>query len=106
MALWNMIRDFIVQYIFGGNTSTGQRFSGFFGAVHIEGSSSTSTLNNTEVLVPVDMYKWSGEHIDAVGVGDWLSTTTTIIVLAIFVVILFLLLKWLFKTISGLILLK
>lgn len=106
MALWNIIRDFIVQYIFGGNTSTGQRFSGFFGSVHIEGSSSTSTFNNVEVLVPVNMFKWSGEHINGVTVGDWLSTTTTIIVLGIFVIVLFLLLKWLFKTISGLILLK
>lgn len=88
MAIWNMIRDFLVQYIFGGVTSNGDTFTGVVGDNLDTSNVSFEIGNNT------------------INMGDWLSTTTTIIILCIFVIILFLLLKWLFKTISGLILLK
>lgn len=88
MSLWNMLRDFLVQHIFGGTDSTGEVYENV-----VAGSNSTSDITFTIGGASVSL-------------GDWLSTTTTIIVLILFVVLLFMLAKWLFKVVSGLVLLR
>lgn len=106
VALWNIIRDFFVQYIFGGVTSANVKYDTFFGRFF---DTDNSFYNVTNLFVPIGEMKDSNHAtttLKYMAVGDWLSTTFTIITLVIFIVILFLLLKWLFKTISGLILLK
>lgn len=102
MAIWNLLRDFFVQYIFGGKTSTGLSFAGVLG-YDLNGQSRTTS--NTVVNMG-DSFATSGGQPFNLSIGDYLSTTATIITLVVFVGILFLFLKWLFKVISGFILLK
>lgn len=96
MAIWNLLRDFFVQYIFGGYTSTGEIYSGVIG----------SQQNTQNIFVAADNIVDSSGNVVNLSIGDYLSTTATIITLVVFVGILFLFLKWLFKVISGFILLK
>lgn len=96
MAIWNLLRDFFVQYIFGGYTSTGENFKGVIGFQQ----------NTQNIYVSVDNILDASGNVAKLTVGDYLSTTATIITLVVFVGILFLFLKWLFKVISGFILLK
>lgn len=106
VTLWNLLRDFFVEYIFGGINSVGIMFKGRIGALVTFDGTSTTSINpasSTDLLLNVGTF---GGKDYAVSLGDWLSTSCTVVTLVAFVIILFLLLKWLFKVISGFILLK
>lgn len=88
MTLWTLIRDFLVQNIFGGTDSVGTEYVG-----DISGNYNSSSF----------MFEINGQSIS---IGDWLSTTFTIVTLVLFLVLLCILAKWLFKVVSGLFLLR
>lgn len=104
MTLWNIIRDFFVQYIFGGVDSNEVLYSfvcgktiGFKGGVYEE-----------EYLTGFnDLYAFSYTTGDGytyyLGMSDWLSTTATIITLCAICVFLFFFVRWLFRLTAGLI---
>ena len=83
--LWDIIRDWFVQHIWGGMNSNGEHFSNF-----------VSSDYDTELLTfQIGNFKLS--------MGDWLSTTSTIIVLVLMCAFLFLVVRYLFRLTSGLI---
>lgn len=103
MTLWNIIRDFFVQYFFGGLDSQGREF----------GSSMGGGYDAQQSLTPFDTtyfcFKFSNIYEDNSGsqtvfysIGDWLSTTMTIITLIALAFFLFLVVRWLFKLTAGL----
>lgn len=108
MLIWDYIRDFLVQYIFGGFDSLGNSYGcqvGFFTNNSFEyDSASTSDLyvnigdvglnNNLEGI------------FQYITLGDWLSTTCTIIIMCLIVVLFALLVRWVFKTVVSAFLLK
>ena len=81
--MWDIIRDYLVQYFFGGTTSTGQTFANTIGN-NLNSSSMTLDIGNSSIAL-----------------GDYLSTTATIIILVLFAVALYLLIKWVFKLVQG-----
>ena len=106
VTIWNLLRDFFVEYIFGGTNSNGYIRKCRIGSLNIFDGSTVTNVNpgsNTDVYFEVGSF---GGNTYGLNMGDWLSTTATIITLIVFVAILFLFLKWLFKVISGFILLK
>lgn len=74
--LWNTVRDFYVRYLFGGTDSAGTVFNKVsFGSV-------PTTSFNVDV----------GDN--SVSMGDWLSSTLTIITFALFVFVIVLVIRW------------
>lgn len=107
--LWDIIRDFYVQYIFGGTTSTKEYFSGYMGKLYAltGGANSWDSGSGAYSVITGSLYDDRHLQVNAyMSMGDWLSTTFTVITLIVFVFILYIFLKWLFKTVSGLFLLK
>lgn len=115
MTLWNLIRDFFVEHIFGGVNSAGSEFAdnfigNFYGIAN--GNEDFVNANSNTPLLPVakwqysDMF-YSGGIVNtdtymSVGLGDWLSTTFTVITLVLLVMFLYIFVKWIFKLFSGL----
>lgn len=81
--VWDYIRDFFVLHIFGGTLSDNT-------LVSVSGGSITFDIGNNQSML----------------MGDWLSTTATIITLALLVAFLFLCVRYLFKVVAGLITLR
>lgn len=111
MSLWNIIRDFFVQYIFGGTLSNGsQIIHNIIGKVnvYVNGSFDDRYLISTDFLGFVFNganfdYDYESQIVSFISVGDWLSTTATIITLCAICFFLFLFVRWLFRLTSGLI---
>lgn len=87
MSLWTLIRDFFVSHFFGGYTSDGTSYIMPIGQY----------FNTQQVIVYKDL---SGNV--SLSLGEWLSTTFTIITLVLIVFFLYLSVKWIFKLFSGL----
>lgn len=105
MSLWDIIRNFFVQHIFGGTDTDLISWGGFIGNLYnkntndgIEGYAYDLSfkLNNSYVQYfnDADLY---------ISIGDWLSTTFTIITLIALCFFLFLVVRWLFRLTAGLI---
>ena len=86
MTLWNIIRDWFVVHVWGGVDSSNTLYN----TNMINGTSNTSdnlfTIGNLNISV-----------------GDWLSTTCTILVLGAMCLFLFIVVRYLFRLCSGLI---
>lgn len=99
--LWDVIRDFFVQYVFGGMTSDLRSFAGYVGNV--------TSIDNGDVLLTTDSLALPMGGFDAMNselfgyiyLGDWLSTTATIITLCLLLFAVFLGIKFLFKLVAG-----
>lgn len=115
MTLWNIIRDFFVQYVFGGYNSNGDIFyDNFLGNVYMfdaEGNSLSATPENTAEGLMVylkNTYCATGGSMSTelvyMSIGDWLSTTATIITLVgLFIAITLLIIslfKWIVRLVS------
>lgn len=83
MTLWNIIRDFFIQYIFGGTASNGVPYNENIIAGEIN-------TNNYAILNDITL-------------GNWLSTTATIIVLIGICLAIWHFVRWLFRLTAGLI---
>ena len=98
MLLWDIIRDWFVQYIFGGYDSNGQSFSALVCWSDKDGELIDNYTNDTIFLELKDMW---GDGIK-VSMGDWLSTTATLIVIIAVCVALFFLVRYFFRMFAGL----
>lgn len=81
--MWDIIRDYLVEYFFGGTTSSGQTFANTVGN-NLDTSNMALDIGNNSIVL-----------------GDYLSTSATIIILVLFVIALYLLIKWVFKLVQG-----
>lgn len=106
MLLWDIIRDWFVQYVFGGYTSTGYDYFGIVGKAYF--ATDDNPLSYSDIMstqygwfgVPnvwVDDAGTSHNAMAYIGMGDWLSTTATIITLVALCLFLFLAVKWVFN---------
>ena len=100
--LWDIIRDFFVQYIFGGTTSSGQGYSGFIGYDYLY----EARLHTSDTLVVFNNIMTQDGDFDApimfLSIGDWLSTSATIIILCLVILFFIKLTIWFFKQGAGL----
>ena len=105
MTLWNIIRDWFVQYVWGGVSSQGDYFStNIIGTVFNFENQSAESVNTYDYFIKLNGFNHvSDSTIDYISFGDWLSTTSTIIVLVLMCVFLFLVVRYLFRLTSGLI---
>ena len=87
--LWDIIRDWFVEYVWGGVTSTNATYGGYIGTIN------NNLTKSNNLLLKI------GENSSSR--GDWLSTTSTIIVLVLMCAFLFLVVRDLFRLTSGLI---
>ena len=101
--LFEVIRDFFVQHVFGGKTSGGSTFGGIIGVSSVNGTQDF-WMSNTASYVPC-LKDINGNDM-LLTLGDWLSTTATIITLVGIVVCAFLFIRWIFKVCSNSILLR
>lgn len=110
MLLWDIIRDWFVMYVFGGTASNGDAVGGMMGYGFLVKNNVSYEYDpvNTEHLGVVlngftDSYDpiFSGAGFSetplVISVGDWLSTTATIITLVALCLFLFLAVKWVFN---------
>ena len=95
--LWDIIRDWFVQYVWGGSTSTGEMFGGHFARFMVQNGDNYYYMNKTAQ----DTWFQVGSHY--INFGDWASTLSTIAVLLALVVFLFFVVRYLFRLTSGLI---
>ena len=101
--LWDIIRDWFVMNIWGGTLSTEGIVDTFFGYVSTENNGDIPILGN-EVYLPFNGYTDSqSDLIKYINFADWLSTTSTIIVLIALCFFFFLMVRWLFRLTAGLI---
>lgn len=101
--LWDIIRDWFVQYVWGGYTSNGVSYNGAHLGLFLKGANDTPSLNTQNYYLPFTGLDRGNGEIVGYGLGDWLSTTSTIIVLILLCVFLFLVVRYLFRLTSGLI---
>ena len=103
MLLWDIIRDWFVMNIWGGTSSEAYDYYTSFGRVFIVGNGS-ETSNSVDLMLPVKLFNGNyGSEVSYISIGDWLSTTSTIIVLIAICVGFFFLVRWLFRLTAGLI---
>lgn len=100
--LWDLIRDFFVEYIFGGWTSNGIQCDGF---ITYEGGFSGNTFGTSDTIFKLNNFYFFDDLETPLYItfGDWLSTTATIIALTIIVVLCCLFVYKIIKLIGGLI---
>ena len=113
MTLWNIIRDFFVQYIFGGTDSLNVGYSSFVGYLFTASGNAGNQLPNYDNATTDLFFVNIGNQaisndleyqgIMYMSIGDWLSTTFTIITLIAICFFLFLVVRWLFRLTAGLI---
>ena len=96
--LFDIIRDFFVEHVFGGYKSSGGAVYCKLGSGRFLGTPSNSVYS---IDLPIDI-----GNSNALCLGDWLSTTATIITLVGIVVCAFLFIRWIFKVCSNSILLR
>lgn len=103
MTLWNLIRDFFVQNIFGGWLSNNTKVNpNFVGYIRAENSSATAGYSADTYVHVGDILNSNGSVVSYITLGDWLSTTFTIITLVLLVFFLYIFVKWIFKLFAGL----
>lgn len=109
--IWDFIRDFFVQFIFGGTCSDGSSFGGLIGAFintdgdYLLGKGDEVYYSNGTICLSTMEVESLG-HEWYITLGDWLSTTATIIVMCLIVFLLICLVRWIFRAVSSAMLLK
>ena len=103
MLIWDIIRDWFVQFIFGGIDSNGDVFSGIVGSQYVSepGIGQLPGFEGYEAIYGEEFYFNIGNY--QISIADWLSTTATIITLVAMVVFFYLIIRYLFRLTSGLI---
>lgn len=106
MSLWDIIRNFFVQYIFGGTDSNGDLFGFFLGRLgsltgvgnfNFFEEYSNSFMLKLENLGAISGSSSEINNIEYMAFGDYLSTTATIITLIILFIVVCLGIRWLFR---------
>lgn len=104
--LWDIIRDFIVQYITGGTNSDGELFDIFGGRLyfHTDGFMEPDEVGLTSVYYQINNSPDGMPYY--LGLPDWLATTITAVIMILLVVFAVWLVRWIFKAVSSAFLLK
>lgn len=105
--LWNIIRDFIVQYITGGNSSAGlvyQPVSAGRVDVFLNGELDDTIELGTSTIFSLGTDSTGFSYY--ISLSDWLATTLTIICMCLIVAFAIWLIRWVFKAVSSAFLLK
>lgn len=106
MTLWNLIRDFFVKNIFGGLLSDGETFVDgcFIGLGYHNQNLDGAPITTSSMMVNIGNYNdfTADIPLNSLSLGDWLSTTFTIITLVLLVIFLYIFVKWIFKLFAGL----
>lgn len=113
MMLWDIIRDFFVKYIFGGLASDSYTYSPLLGNFYTISSDGTYMMSAEGVYVG-DYYvhvpgfenlngPFPPDYLAYISLGDYLSTTATIIVLTLICVAIGMAVVWLFKEVYRMI---
>lgn len=97
--LWNTIRDFYVNYVFGGLAKNYNSNANNFNYGYGLNNGTTGAINGSQILLPIN-------NDISLTFADWLSTTATIVTLIVIVSLCFFFIWRLFKFVSGAILLK
>ena len=104
--LFTLIRDWFVAYVWGGYSSTGTYYKLPIGRIF------STTGNNSWGYDLNSVVAFNGNYDDrflnvngVYGMADWLSTTSTIVVMIGLCIGLYFVVRWLFRLTSGLILL-
>lgn len=100
--LWDLIRDFFVQHVFGGTLSSGYLVTAEYGRldIFINGESDDSIgIGSTALFKLIDNDNGAGYIL----LSDWLSTTATAISITIIVVLCCLMIYKIVRLIGGLI---
>ena len=109
VVIWDLIRDWFVTYIFGGITSSGDIYGGVISQGEYVESPCFIGPNGQEVCAdPYYEFIYADQWTFTIGgqtisLGDWLSTTATIITLIALVVFFYFIIRYLFRLTSGLI---
>lgn len=98
--LWDLIRDFFVQHVFGGCDSGGSIFNVSGGQLYSY-LQENGTYEELSTNASDYMYKVSSNEYCSL--SDWLSTTATIISITIIVVLCCMFVYRIVKLIGGLI---
>lgn len=103
--LWDIIRDWFVMYVWGGCLSDGNTFySGFIGMFNDDSFSYCSGYTDSIFINIGPVHNGGFDVINtSLSLGDWLSTTSTIIVLVAMCLFLFAVVRYLFRLTAGLI---
>lgn len=105
MNLFTIIRDWYVQYVWGGCLSSGNQVNtGYFGRV-IYGSTE-ERIPFSALFVKVDGYFTGKGEFQYMHIGDWLSTTSTIITMIVMLICFAYFIRWIFKVSSNMLLLR
>lgn len=104
MTLWNLIRDFFVINIFGGYASNNDIYGNRLGLVYGSQSLESEFFDTSDPLFKISDVNWRSDINESmyISMGDWLSTTFTIITLVLLTIFLIIFVKWIFKLFSGL----
>lgn len=102
MMLWDIIRNWFVMNVWGGWTSDGHSYSSVIGTLelYVDGEFDDNwpaSLNELWFHVGD-----KGNSSTYIAMSDWLSTTSTIIVLVCVCVALFFLVRYFFRMFAGL----
>lgn len=102
--LWDLIRDFFVQHVFGGLDSNGHFFEANFGSGWYESDGTDDMLTGVNIGYKVGL-EFGSAHGESMFLtaSDWLSTTATAISITIIVVLCCLFVYKIIKLIGGLI---
>lgn len=99
--LWNLIRDFFVQNIFGGTDSLNNQINSLSLGV-LKTIDNVNFGKTSNYFVNIGGVLQNGDDVVGITIGDWLSTTATIIVLIALCFFLYLVLRYIFKLFGGL----
>lgn len=105
--LWDIIRDFIVQHITGGNDSAGRIYHSITAGkvdVIIDGAVDDTIDVGTTAIFNLGTDPTGAGYI--IGLPDWLATTITAVIMILIVVFAVWLVRWIFKAVSSAFLLK
>ena len=100
LVLWDIIRDWFVQFVWGGLDSTGELYTGVIGGG--EWVDGIGQLPGYYEFYDTQSLTFQIGNIN-ISLGDWLSTTSTIIVLALMCLFFYLMIRYMFRLTSGLI---
>lgn len=106
--IWDYIRDFLVQYIFGGYDSNGVGYGALLGRLD-NTEYGEYYINTTDYLVLNNQFVSDGGEVTggfSMSLGDWLSTTATIIIMCLAVFLMIMLVRWVWRLVTSAFLLK
>lgn len=108
--LWDLIREFFVVHVFGGTLQSDNGIQYYNGAIgqltngSPNGDANYYNANLTNVMMPLKVFSSDGEEIlNYISLGDWLSTSATIISITIIVVLCCMFVYKIIRLIGGLI---